>query len=643
MSLSERVLSCRSLPTLPAVAVEVLRLTRDPGASVKRMAKVVQSDQGLAAKVLKTVNSPLYGLSEPCKTIERALAYLGQNAVKSIVLGFSLIDSARDVPSEHGFDIEQYWKRVIYSAAAARQVASQTLACDPDEAFTGGLFQDMGMLAMAVALGEEYGPLLREARRHAQLPEIERHELGFDHTEVGAALAERWRLPQSMIECVHHHHLPERAAPDHRSMVCAIAFGRQLASELLAPAERRSLSGLRATYGDWFGCARMNMADLIGKVTEDATEMARVFEKSLDEICDLDDILAEAQEQLVDHQLSVAREADHLLEQTITDALTGVRNRKSFDETLARLFAGDEPLTVLFIDADRFKSVNDTHGHAAGDAVLKELAERMTRAVGGRGTVFRYGGEEFAVLAPGAGPADAAELGEQVRQAVRAAPFDISMAHGPADLAVTISVGVATHTAQAPAPSGEELVRAADDAVYQSKQAGRDRVTVAGTHPCAAESAPEPEAAEPEDAEPDRAPEAFEPVCILLVEDDALAAAVIRAKLARRPDVAVVWQRSGAGARSYIEACDRGEQTPPDLMLCDMRLERHETGVEVIRAVRQSVTLASIPIWAMSASEAGEDARAGAEAGADSFHAKDRIIGSLPQWIDDLVATARAA
>ena len=89
----EKVLSCTSLPSLPMVGVQVLTLTRDPDANLDQIAKVLETDLALSAKVLKTVNSSVYGLKSPCTTIRRALNFLGLSAVKSIVLGFSLVDS----------------------------------------------------------------------------------------------------------------------------------------------------------------------------------------------------------------------------------------------------------------------------------------------------------------------------------------------------------------------------------------------------------------------------------------------------------------------------------------------------------------------------------------------------------------------
>src|SRR5262245_6791812 len=114
----EQVLSCPNLPSLPTVAVEVLALTAKSNADLNEISRVVQNDQALSAKILRTVNSSFYGLSKPCPTITRALTYMGLSTVKSLVLGFSLVDWTRQ--GEGGFDMIDYWRRSAYGAAAAR-------------------------------------------------------------------------------------------------------------------------------------------------------------------------------------------------------------------------------------------------------------------------------------------------------------------------------------------------------------------------------------------------------------------------------------------------------------------------------------------------------------------------------------------
>jgi diguanylate cyclase (GGDEF)-like protein len=153
-----------------------------------------------------------------------------------------------------------------------------------------------------------------------------------------------------------------------------------------------------------------------------------------------------------------------------TDALTGLPNRRAMGERLERAIAlsarTGQSLTVALIDVDRFKAINDRHGHAAGDAVLRQLGEAMRLQLRASDVVGRWGGEEFLLIAPGTPLAAAQELAERVRRAVAAQEF----AHGEP---VSISIGLA------PCRSADEispLLQRADSALYRAKTRGRNRV-----------------------------------------------------------------------------------------------------------------------------------------------------------------------
>ncbi len=167
--------------------------------------------------------------------------------------------------------------------------------------------------------------------------------------------------------------------------------------------------------------------------------------------------------------LAANAEMEHLASH---DALTGLANRRRFtrqaEQALQR--AEDGRLALLLADLDHFKAVNDTYGHAVGDAVLQRTAQRMRERVRSSDVLARLGGEEFAVLAPGCDAADAAGLAEMLVETVRTTRFD----HGGA---VTVSIGVAVFRT---GTGLGELLREADDALYAAKTAGRNRFVTAG-------------------------------------------------------------------------------------------------------------------------------------------------------------------
>lgn len=179
--------------------------------------------------------------------------------------------------------------------------------------------------------------------------------------------------------------------------------------------------------------------------------------------------------------LQVREQADRLkkqlAEQAVTDPLTGLANRRAFDEALDREVARQrrtrEPLSLLAVDVDHFKTINDTWGHSAGDETLAALGELLPRLVRSSDTVSRVGGEEFGVLLPDCPEPQARARADALRAEVSAASR-----HWP--YPVTVSVGVATLPDSA--DDLHDLVVAADRALYVAKESGRDRIGVAPRH-----------------------------------------------------------------------------------------------------------------------------------------------------------------
>jgi two-component system cell cycle response regulator len=169
----------------------------------------------------------------------------------------------------------------------------------------------------------------------------------------------------------------------------------------------------------------------------------------------------------------------HSIELAVTDALTGLNNRRYLDNHLKILFnrslTRGRPLSVLIADIDRFKQVNDDHGHDAGDEVLREFAARVRSTVRGADLACRYGGEEFVVIMPDTSPDVAAAVAERLRAAIESNPFTVKSS-GLA-LSVTASFGISARVHGVETP--DQLIKQADRALYEAKNTGRNRVVAA--------------------------------------------------------------------------------------------------------------------------------------------------------------------
>jgi diguanylate cyclase (GGDEF)-like protein len=206
--------------------------------------------------------------------------------------------------------------------------------------------------------------------------------------------------------------------------------------------------------------------------------LARRFNRALS---DLDSLRRELEHRVEARTRELSGAMHRMEELALTDGLTGLPNRRALlNRAMSDLGTARRkhlPYAVAMADIDHFKTINDTHGHAAGDQALQRLARQLKDELRDQDEVGRWGGEEFLILLPETDEAEALRVAERLRAAVEAKPFIVE---GEVTLKVTISVGVAA--LDAPAQSAlvlDALIRMADDALYRAKDAGRNRVEVA--------------------------------------------------------------------------------------------------------------------------------------------------------------------
>ena len=640
------ILSYPSIPTLPTVAVKLLELTRNPDVSLTDIEKLVLSDQGLASRVLRTINSSFYGLESPCTTIKRALILLGLNSVKSLVLGFSLVDLTKNIDDSAAFDYEAYWRRAIYSAIAARQIALVTSACDSEEAFICGMFQDLGMLITYLVLKDNYADVLAAAgNNHEKLAELENEMLGFDHAQIGAAIVEKWKMPSHVIECIRHHHALDKIDQEHKNLVQVVALGRSAYEALGNDMPEQHMADLLCHSQEWFGQGDQDIGVLLESIAVAAGDLAAILGQDIGELPDIQAMLSKANEQMTMFTLEAQQQVEQLRQiesdlnqQVDTDGLTGIGNRKKFDRMFTMQFehcrTGSKPLSVLIVDADHFKLINDNHGHQAGDAVLVGLAKRLSDCVRDSDTACRYGGEEFALIVPNMNAAVAEKLAGRILKSISDVPFDMSGVEGVSEkLSLTVSIGVAAIDPADPDrfESATQLLAEADRALYAAKDAGRNCVMVFNPNAKADSPIEEAASASEEVSSPPSASDSGEAPHIILVVDDALAAVLLHTLFRKLPGVRLSLFRNTTKTLAWLQQANLDSSNDQLLILCDLR-SPDDQGIEFIRTLRQNCDLPNTPVVMVTTSDDPEVKQDYLAAGADVVYHRLQITSSLSKW-----------
>ena len=229
--IKDKVQTIIQLPTLPAIAEEVVEMVDNPKTSASKLGKVIESDQGLTSKVLKIANSAFYGFPKQISTVDFAIIVLGFDALKEIVISISLV-SALQKKGDESFDARGFWDHSIYSGVIARRLARDLGYRVSGEVFVGGLLHDMGMSVLHQHFNAEYRQIAARADGSGMsFFDAEMETLGVTHAEIGGWLAERWNFPSHLVEAISKHHKP-LAADENPDLVSIIHCADVLANML---------------------------------------------------------------------------------------------------------------------------------------------------------------------------------------------------------------------------------------------------------------------------------------------------------------------------------------------------------------------------------------------------------------------------
>ncbi|MFC1825421.1 HDOD domain-containing protein [Thermodesulfobacteriota bacterium] len=487
------------LPTLSPVATRIINMAIDDETSAREIAGVITVDPALTAKLLRVVNSPLYGLRKEITTLHQAISLLGMKAVRTLSLSISLVNTFPKKNSG-GFNFDKFWEQSIASAIASKITAQKLKSEFFEEAFICGLTHNIGSLVLANFYPDEYGRIIdQHYNKGEDLISLEMELWDVNHAMVGYEAFTRWEMPKIFAETVLYHHEPEkvRNGNSQLELLTKIVYLSELVSQVFFEKDQGShLDELKEAYKKLVDLDESNVDEIMMHVSNEILVVAKDFELEATQPADYAEILQSAVKKLellnldyehMNRELTTAKEkaegltaqlrqaAKKLTEQATKDGLTGLYNHRFFYDMAVKEFSKavrhKQPLCCLMIDLDLFKKVNDTYGHREGDKILRHAGKLFKSALRNGDIAARYGGEEFALLLPMTSLKEGAKAAERIRKTFEETQFTEKITKGK----ITISIGVSC-LQKKNFKSHRDFIVAADKALYRAKHSGRNRV-----------------------------------------------------------------------------------------------------------------------------------------------------------------------
>lgn len=486
-----------SLPSPPAIAVQILNAVQEDEVALTRLAEIIAKDPALSAKVLRVANSGIFACISEVSSISRATSVLGTTLVKNIALSFILTQEFKD-RSQTIFDFDRFWKKSVVVASIADLICKEVSFPNPD-IFVSGLLQEIGMAVIFLSKGHAYTALLEKvANNSAALIASETATFGYNHQEVAYALFCSWNIPACIVDPVLYHHCPEEAPESVRTSVEILFLADCLSELYLSPEKSGPAKFFQQRIAAKFSLSEEQIFGLMDAAAVLSNQMIECLEIAPGDLQSYSQILNEANRELSklnleSGQVILEMKEAQVREKRLTreleeanaklnllakiDPLTGLHNQRYFMESLEheidRVKRYQTSLSVLLFDIDFFSGVIEKYDYEVGDLVIQNIAKAICSAVRSNDIVGRICGDQFAVLLPNSSAAGAKVFASRTKLCAEGV---VTIMEGER-IYVTISAGTTTVIPSANLPNQTDVFNTIKHALSLSKQAGRNQVT----------------------------------------------------------------------------------------------------------------------------------------------------------------------
>ena len=453
------------------------------GSCPDQLIKVLGQCPILTSRLIGVANAAGSSAIHRMDTIERCIRHLGakQTRTVALTLALQLITQDLDIDQKR---VSALWASSTTKAVIARMVAEVVAPDHADQAYCGGLVQDIALPILLAIDPDFFSTTLANADSRRPWIDLEQEHFGIDHAELGALLLHSWGAPQHLVGMARRHHVS--LAEDDMAWVAELPTRfagltphlneqpTKSQAQMLSAAHTRFLAQRYKSLDSLMQDARTRVKKM-GKAAGGPVTLGPDFANKITQAVAADTFALVAQVTRLDHQL--AEQVDKLANvqsDALSDPLTGLLNRRGFEsfgsQMLAQAAKSRLPATCLVIDLDDFKPINDKFGHAAGDTLLKAASDLLRSSVSSADLVARLGGDEYAVLVVGAAQGDALAMAQRVHATCNGRNIVV----GPGQKAtLKMSIGGAHFHQLHSDLTVDQLLDTADQVMYRCKQKGK--------------------------------------------------------------------------------------------------------------------------------------------------------------------------
>lgn len=265
-SLRLHIEGIKKLPTLPAVAQEILSIIDDNLLSVNKLIKIIENDPAISSRVLSVANSAFFGLGTPVTTLNDAVFRVGFDMVKNIAFGISIMTLFEGEAHQNAHHYHRIFNHSVSVGLTAKLMSRRFRVIIPEEILICGLLHDIGLLIMSRFFPEKYLEVLSAAEKEKTLSDAERKVFDFTHADIGSWLAEKWKLPDIVQDTVLYHHDLSHAQNNLKHIALIHISDCLVTRHILSSTEGNFDSGLNASSLDMIGISEEDFNNVVTEV-----------------------------------------------------------------------------------------------------------------------------------------------------------------------------------------------------------------------------------------------------------------------------------------------------------------------------------------------------------------------------------------